>query len=248
MAEQLQYANGITILRLIQVKDRTGLSRSTIYDRMNLQSPRYDPTFPSKVELGPGAVGWVESEIDIWLSSKVSANRPAVGNSPPNKEPKQAAPPIIEPVTVKVDVEPPSLDAEQISTVRQFLEHEIKRGTTSIIYPEVMASIHLWEDKPADRVAIAKILETITKTSHAENGVLISSIVHGPMGRNSRPVDAFFDLAKSLGYTFDDLDDFVKEQTKCLYEFYESPANKSKGRIIWLQVRDRIRLTRQGSF
>jgi len=248
MTEQQQTAKGITILRLNQVKDRTGLSRSTIYDRMNPHSPRHDPSFPVQVELGASSVGWVASEIDVWLSSRISANRSAVGKVPQTKESEQVPPLKPERTDPKVDVEAPDPHETDIATVRQFLENEIKRGTTSIIYPEVMASIHLWEDKPADRAAIAKILETITKTSHAENGVLLSSIVHGPKGRNSRPADAFFDLAKSLGYTFGNLEDFVKEQTKCLYEFYENPANKTKGRIIWLQVKDRIRLTRQGSF
>lgn len=51
----------ITILRLKQVQGRTGLSRSTIYDRMG------KGTFPCSVSLGARAVGWLESEIDEWI-------------------------------------------------------------------------------------------------------------------------------------------------------------------------------------
>jgi len=58
-----------TILRIEQVMAQTGLGKSTIYDRLNEKSPRYDPTFPKQVELGPGAVGWYADEISGWVLS-----------------------------------------------------------------------------------------------------------------------------------------------------------------------------------
>ena len=58
-----------TILRLPAVKARTGLSRSTIYLRVN------DGTFPKSINLGARAVGWLESEIDNWLSQKIEQSR-----------------------------------------------------------------------------------------------------------------------------------------------------------------------------
>ncbi|RYY77954.1 MAG: AlpA family phage regulatory protein [Moraxellaceae bacterium] len=57
------------IIRLPQLVQRSGLARSTIYDRMNPKSPRYDETFPKKLNLGGSAVGWLESEVEQWLSS-----------------------------------------------------------------------------------------------------------------------------------------------------------------------------------
>jgi prophage regulatory protein len=57
------------ILRLPAVKARTGLSRSTIYDRVQKKQ------FPRPVSLGVRAVGWVESEIDEWLRQLVEASR-----------------------------------------------------------------------------------------------------------------------------------------------------------------------------
>jgi len=66
----------LSLIRLPEVLKRTGLSRSTIYDKLDAKSPRYDPTFPKRRNLGTSSVGWVESEIDAWLVS-----RPATGNS-----------------------------------------------------------------------------------------------------------------------------------------------------------------------
>lgn len=62
--------NTLTILRLKQVKARTGLSCSTIYLRMSLG------TFPKNIPLGgPGAVGWIESEINDWIRRRIEAAR-----------------------------------------------------------------------------------------------------------------------------------------------------------------------------
>lgn len=62
-----------TIIRLKQVQERTGLSRSTIYDKINPKSPRHDPLFPKQLNLGIGSVGWVESEITAWLDERKNA-------------------------------------------------------------------------------------------------------------------------------------------------------------------------------
>lgn len=59
-----------TILRLKQVMERTGLARSTIYDKMNPKSPRHDPIFPKQVNLGLGSVGWLESAISTWINGR----------------------------------------------------------------------------------------------------------------------------------------------------------------------------------
>lgn len=63
----------LKVLKLKDVKDRTGKSRSSIYDGIK------EGTFPRQINLGPRAVGWLESSIDQWiqgrieLSSKVGA-------------------------------------------------------------------------------------------------------------------------------------------------------------------------------
>ncbi|MGR5130793.1 MULTISPECIES: AlpA family transcriptional regulator [Vibrio] len=52
-------------LRLKEVMDKTGLSRSAIYRKMN------DDTFPKSVSLGDRSVAWLESEVDDWMESLV---------------------------------------------------------------------------------------------------------------------------------------------------------------------------------
>ena len=59
------------ILRLPTVRARTGLSRSTIYLHVA------DGSFPRPVSLGVRAVGWVESDIEDWISRKITASRAA---------------------------------------------------------------------------------------------------------------------------------------------------------------------------
>jgi prophage regulatory protein len=65
----------LAILRRKQVEVRTGLARSTIYDKLSPKSPRFDPTFPRSVPIGLNAVGWIESEISAWLESRILASR-----------------------------------------------------------------------------------------------------------------------------------------------------------------------------
>ncbi|MFZ5575930.1 MAG: helix-turn-helix transcriptional regulator [Pseudomonadota bacterium] len=67
MTKQLLQA--LSIMRRKQVEARTGLSRSTIYARVA------NGTFPKPVNIGPRAVGWVESEITDWLNTQVEQSR-----------------------------------------------------------------------------------------------------------------------------------------------------------------------------
>lgn len=54
-----------TILRLALVKQRTGMSRSSIYNGIR------EGTFPAQISLGARAVGWIESSIDEWIQSRI---------------------------------------------------------------------------------------------------------------------------------------------------------------------------------
>lgn len=55
------------ILRLPDVKQKTGQSRSTIYDKVQRGE------FPAPVKIGERAVGWVESEVDSWVKARIEA-------------------------------------------------------------------------------------------------------------------------------------------------------------------------------
>ena len=62
---------GPRIIRLKKLTEKLGLSRSTIYDRMNPNSPRHDVTFPRPINLGGRAIGWIDSEVTDWIETHV---------------------------------------------------------------------------------------------------------------------------------------------------------------------------------
>lgn len=51
------------LLRLPEVKARSGFSRSTIYRKME------DGTFPRSVPIGANSVAWRESDFNAWLAA-----------------------------------------------------------------------------------------------------------------------------------------------------------------------------------
>jgi prophage regulatory protein len=55
------------LLRLPQVKARTGLSRSELYRRMAAGD------FPQPVKLGERASAWPESEVSAWCDARIAA-------------------------------------------------------------------------------------------------------------------------------------------------------------------------------
>lgn len=59
-----------TILRLPQVKQRTGLSRSTIYALIK------SGEFERQISLGARAVGWLESDVSEYIADRIKASRP----------------------------------------------------------------------------------------------------------------------------------------------------------------------------
>ena len=64
------------IPQLLSIKDvgsYTGISRSTIYELINENSDRYDPTFPKRLQLTQVRVMWVANEIAEWINTKIEA-------------------------------------------------------------------------------------------------------------------------------------------------------------------------------
>ncbi|EPO9974536.1 TPA: helix-turn-helix transcriptional regulator [Pseudomonas aeruginosa] len=60
----------LKILRIKDVQARIGLARSTIYDRLDIRSPRYDSSFPKPVKIGRSAIGWLEPSINQWIMER----------------------------------------------------------------------------------------------------------------------------------------------------------------------------------
>jgi len=59
-----------SVLRLPQVKNQTGLSRSAIYQRIT------EGAFPKQFSLGGGrAVGWLEADIQDWIKQRLAESR-----------------------------------------------------------------------------------------------------------------------------------------------------------------------------
>jgi len=56
-------------IRLPEVKNKTGLSRSSIYLRMS------NAEFPQSISLGSRAVGWLESDINEWLELCIATSK-----------------------------------------------------------------------------------------------------------------------------------------------------------------------------
>ena len=61
------------IIRLKEVVKMTGLGRSTVYKYIT------EGTFPKPVSLGDRCVGWLESEVLGWITSKVEERELLVG-------------------------------------------------------------------------------------------------------------------------------------------------------------------------
>lgn len=53
------------IIRLKEVTDSTGLSRSSVYKFIA------ENRFPKSVSLGARSVGWIESEVQDWITARV---------------------------------------------------------------------------------------------------------------------------------------------------------------------------------
>lgn len=61
----------IRILRLAQVIDMTGLGKTKIYE---LQA---QGRFPMSVRITAHAVGWVEQEVQAWLTGRLAERKPS---------------------------------------------------------------------------------------------------------------------------------------------------------------------------
>ena len=62
------YPHHDVFLPLCEVQRRTGLSRSTIYEKIS------EGTFPRQVKVGPRGVRWLERDITAWIQSCLDAS------------------------------------------------------------------------------------------------------------------------------------------------------------------------------
>ena len=57
------------ILRIAEVRGIVGICTASIYSYMKKGE------FPNQIKIGPRMVGWLESEIQEWIASQVTATR-----------------------------------------------------------------------------------------------------------------------------------------------------------------------------
>ncbi|MEC8925775.1 MAG: AlpA family transcriptional regulator [Pseudomonadota bacterium] len=57
------------LLRLNEVKAKVGLSRSSIYRRIESKE------FPRPVSLGGRSKGWIDAEVDEWIMQRIADDR-----------------------------------------------------------------------------------------------------------------------------------------------------------------------------
>lgn len=63
------------IIRMPELTMMLSLSKSTIYDKLKVGSPRYDASFPRAIKLGMSAIGWRQSEINQWIVNRSKGNQ-----------------------------------------------------------------------------------------------------------------------------------------------------------------------------
>ncbi len=65
------------VLRRKQIEQTFGMSRSTIYARLDPKSKQYDPAFPRPIQLGVSScsIGWIESEVNAYIAHLIAASR-----------------------------------------------------------------------------------------------------------------------------------------------------------------------------
>jgi hypothetical protein len=115
------------------------------------------------------------------------------------------------------------------ATIEEYLTDQARSRVRSVFYEPVMAKVGLTPKIPHHRKLIGGYLETISKKSHHKYGVILTVLVHQKTAGTTRPGKGFFKLADELGYSCDDKDQFVSEQTdKVLSVFL--PERDARGR------------------
>jgi len=66
------------LLRRKQVEQSLGISRSTIYARLDPKSRHYDPDFPKPIRLGATSIAWIEAEVQGYIAHRIADSRKPV--------------------------------------------------------------------------------------------------------------------------------------------------------------------------
>lgn len=61
----------LRILRMTELTVMLGISRFSIYEKLNPRSKYYNPDFPKPIKLGASSVGWQYASVEKWLTSRM---------------------------------------------------------------------------------------------------------------------------------------------------------------------------------
>jgi len=67
--QQYSATSECKIIRLPKVREMVGLGRSSVYANIKLGK------FPAPIKLGARASGWILSEVEAWISARITASR-----------------------------------------------------------------------------------------------------------------------------------------------------------------------------
>lgn len=67
------------LLRRRQLEQLLGISRSTIYARLDPKSRHYDPDFPKPIQLGATSIAWIEAEAQAYIAHLIAGSRKKAG-------------------------------------------------------------------------------------------------------------------------------------------------------------------------
>lgn len=70
------YKSPFRVIRISKVCDKTGLSKSAIWYKLDPKNPRFDPDMPKPFKLSANgrSVGWLESEIDAYIEKRAAVH------------------------------------------------------------------------------------------------------------------------------------------------------------------------------
>ncbi|MGE6323323.1 helix-turn-helix transcriptional regulator [Pseudomonas oryzihabitans] len=72
--EVCQHHRGHRVIRLNTLIDKLGISRAKIYEMIDSESARHDPSFPRPIKLSTNIIGWLESQVDDWIESRIGSD------------------------------------------------------------------------------------------------------------------------------------------------------------------------------
>lgn len=73
--KQLREQHAIRLIRMRQLTEMLAICRSSIYEKLNPKSPRFDPSFPRPIKLGQSTIAFEHSAVEQWLHQRIEQSQ-----------------------------------------------------------------------------------------------------------------------------------------------------------------------------